>query len=490
MLRDIIDHLVSFIEAFLKKEEVWLIVLLLTLSGVFFLAVPLASLTNIGFFEIFSRAWRATWPFIIFIVLLSLFESLWLFWRQSIFKSKLEFVFLEMRIPREINTTPQAMEQILRAIYALRNAPGNFIEKYWDGVVTVWYGLEMVSFGGEIHFYIRVPKKQRNIIEAAFFSYYRDVELIEVPDYVEKLPQNIIDMYEKDLDMWGTELVLGKEEAYPIKTYPFFRKEPVDNEKEAYLDPIATFLEILAKARAGEVIGIQILIAPAASDWVKRWESLLEDLRKPAVVSLGSGDSEANAPKEVPIARTPGQVSVLEAVENNLSKPAFDTMIRIIYMSPREVFYDSLASKGLVGAFNQYSMLNLNSFTQNAGMSARASAWTWPHVFVNRRGLYRKQRMLFNYLNREIPPETWMGRFVTSYPLNFNFATRRVVLNIESIATIFHPPTAFVLTAPHVKRVESRKMAPPAGLAIFGEEKEIEHYFQEEDKNKEEQKNQ
>ena len=49
-------------------------------------------------------------------------------------------------------------------------------------------------------------------------------------------------------------------------------------------------------------------------------------------------------------------------------------------------------------------------------------------------------------------------------------------MNVEGIATLFHPPTAVVLTAPHVKRVESRKVGPPAGLPIFGEEEELEKY--------------
>ena len=48
--------------------------------------------------------------------------------------------------------------------------------------------------------------------------------------------------------------------------------------------------------------------------------------------------------------------------------------------------------------------------------------------------------------------------------------------NTEAIATLFHLPTAVVLTAPHIRRIESRKGGPPAGLAIFGDEEEIEKF--------------
>ena len=42
------------------------------------------------------------------------------------------------------------------------------------------------------------------------------------------------------------------------------------------------------------------------------------------------------------------------------------------------------------------------------------------------------------------------------------------------LATVFHPPGYLALTGPHVKRVESRKGGPPAGLAIFGGEENVE----------------
>jgi hypothetical protein len=49
-------------------------------------------------------------------------------------------------------------------------------------------------------------------------------------------------------------------------------------------------------------------------------------------------------------------------------------------------------------------------------------------------------------------------------------------LNTESLATLFHPPTRMVLTAPHIERVESRKSGAPAGLAVYGEESDIEKF--------------
>ncbi len=470
MVRDIFTHLIDIVAEFFRKEEVWWLLVVLAILGVVGASVP-----NLGEVSI-VRFLRATWWLWLFLVLLPASRSLWLFWRQELFKRSIRFVLLEIKMPREVAKSPQAMEQVLHALHSLRNFPGDIEEKYWVGEVPRWFALEIVSFGGEIHFYVRVYAKQRNLVEAAFFSYYTDVEVVEVDDYISRLPRNAADLYARGLGIWGTEMVLDRPDAFPIKSYVDF--EHVAEEKQ--FDPISTFLEVLSKVRQGEIVGIQILIAPGDPGWHRRWEKLVEELRRPSTAKVSSGkgpQGELAGLKETLIARSPGQTDILEAVENNLSKPAFDTLIRFIYLSPIELFYDSYARRGLTGAFNQYSSLNLNRFRQNYTMSTRTRIWHWPHVAPRSRNVYRQQRLLYNYRNREVPPETWMGRLMTSYLLNWNFSSRRFKMNVEGIATLFHPPTMVVLTGPHMVRVESRKTGPPAGLAIFGDEKEMDRYL-------------
>jgi len=474
MLRHIIEEIGDILVEIFRKEEVWFVIFVLALGGaVFFL--PFFNASEV--IALFLRILKKTWWFWFFVILFPVFESLWLFWRQEIFKSSIKWTLLEIKIPREVNKSPQAMEQVLRALHALRNSAGDIREKYWDGEVTVWFSFEIVRFGGEVRFFVRGQKKQRNLIEAAFFSYYPDIEIVEVEDYVNELPQSFLEMQDRNLEVWGTEMVLAREDAYPIKTYPNFREEEAIEEKKVPLDPISAFLEVLGKVKKGEFVGIQILAAPADPKWAENWRSILEKLQEPALMEVEEGSSEEGAGlRQIPIARTPGQTDILEAVEQNLSKPAFDTLIRFIYYSPKEIFYDSFARRGLTGAFNQYSALNLNSFRANYPTQTRTQIWNWPHIFPVTRNVFRKQRLIYNYNRREVPPETWMGRFITSHLFHWNFASKRFQMNVEGLATLFHPPTSVVLTAPHIRRVESRKTGPPAGLAIFGEEGEIEKY--------------
>lgn len=440
MFKNLLRHLVEIVEELFKQEEIWFLIFLLGLGGLLAALLPPFS---------FVELLILLWPFIVFAILFPLSVSLWLFWRQEIFKRHyFKTILLELRIPREIKKTPEAMEQVLAAMHSLRNVPGDINEKYWLGEMTRWFSLEMVSFGGEVRLFVRVYAKQRNLVEAALFSYYPDLEVIEVEDYMNRLPPDIPTLYEQNMDFWGTEVILEKEDAYPIKTYPNFEGDLEEREN----DPISAFLEVLSKVKASEFVGIQILIAPGLDEWEEEWDSLVDKLKEPKVKESNTESESAFGAFSRFIPRSPAETDVLKAVEENLSKPAFNTQIRFIYISPKEIFYDSFARRGIVGAFKQYSTLHLNRFKNHEEVSTRTKVWKWPHFFPHWRNEYKKQRLLHEYIKREVPPETWMGRFMTSFLFDWNFKSHRFHLNLESVATIFHPPSALVLTEPHIDR--------------------------------------
>src|SRR3989338_3340797 len=170
--------------------------------------------------QIIIQFFRLTWWLWALIILWPLFSSTWLYYRREKFKGEIKWVLLELRIPREIRKSPRAMEQVLEAFHQLRNVASNFREKWWDGEVTRWFSLEMVSSGGEVHMYIRCYHKQRNLVEAAFFAYYPDVEIMEVEDYTERFPNDIREMYARGYGVGGREMVLKKGDASPKRRSP------------------------------------------------------------------------------------------------------------------------------------------------------------------------------------------------------------------------------------------------------------------------------
>jgi hypothetical protein len=440
-----------------------------------------------------------TWWFWAFFILWPLFRSMWIYWRNEVWEAGFENDFrpilLEIHIPREIRRNPMAMEQVLMGIHQLRNTANDLHERWWLGERTKWFSLEIASFGGEIHFYIRTHFKLKPLVEASFYSNYPDLELVEVDDYVSRFPKDIHEMRSQGYDLWGGEMMLAKVSAYPIKWYPEF--ESPDEDKS--YDPMSQFLEVLSKIKREEIVAIQIIISPALDEWADDYHKLVEKLKEtkygssadtkkvgtvtefpggplPALSPVSSADDPFGKLSKRFMARTPGETDVLEGIEENISQPAFRTVIRFIYFSPTAMLYDSFPRRGLASAFNQYATLDLNRFMINYPVSTRTKIWQKPFIFPKLRNEYRKQRILDYFKRRRIPPERLVGKFITSFFLNWNFNSKEFELSVRSLATLYHPPMYVTLTAPHIQRIESRKVAPPAGLAIYGGEEEIERF--------------
>lgn len=430
-----------------------------------------------------------------FLILFPSFKDFWLFWRQELFLHHVDYVLLELRMPREVKRSPMAMEQVLAAIHSLRNSASDPQAKWMEGEVPIPYSLEIVSFGGEVHFYVRAFRKQQNLFEAAFFSYYPDVEVVEVDDYIDKLPENMTEVDHSGHDLFGSELLLAKDEAYPIRSYLEF--ESPDENKQ--YDPISHILEVLGQVKREEFVGIQFVVTPADEAWQKEGAHLVDELRENKAAGAHGGGAHGGAsmkvefPHILPIfpveahgekkedsfskafLRTPGETDVLKAVEENISKPGFETVVRYMYLSPKEMFSNNFARRSVTSAFNQYASTSLNAFKPNYEVTTSAKIWIWPHWFPKKRAWFRKERMLANYRHREVAPHSETAKRIMSRFFSAA-ASEHVVLSTRSLATLFHPPTYQVLTAPHVKRVESRKAGPPAGLAIFGGEEEVEKF--------------
>lgn len=396
-------------------------------------------------------------------ILWSLFFEFWLYYARTLSQNSIEWVVLEVRIPREIIKTPKAMEQIFANLYGLRNAPTTRWEKYWDGEITLWFSFEITSFGGEIHFFIRTPKKRREAVEANIYAQYSDVEIVEANDYVNRLPLTTKELYREGFKMWGSEVILGKDDAYPIRTYPQFASA----EETEDLDPISALFEVMGRLKKEEEVWLQILARPSDPKWKEKGDRVVQKLK----AELG-GAKTMDEEGGTHAMRTPGETDLLKAIESNISKQGFDTVIRYLYFAPVGIF-DSGVTRSILAAFNQYSSMNLNYFNHNFKMRTVVSWNKFPYFFYKSREEARKQRVLKNYQSRKMPEDLFVGKLATSHIFNFNFTSAYFVLNTEELATIYHFPTNVVLTAPLIKKVESKKIGPPVGLPIFSEEDKL-----------------
>lgn len=416
---------------------------------------------------------RDFWPLWLFVVLIFIVPQFWLAYVQEYYKRSIKWVVFELRIPREVRKTPKAMEQVFMALHAVKNSASDVQEKWWDGEVTMWFSCEAVSFGGEVHLYMRVPEVRRNHVEAALYSQYPEIEVKEVEDYINRFPRTWNEWEDKGYKLFGNELILAKPRVFPILTYMDF--EAVAEEKE--LDPVAALLETLSRIKPTEHIWVQILVRPlydqhhpTITEFMEEGEKAVEEIKEK------TGKRRMFSPQFgefIMIDRSPGELEHMKAIERKVTKPAFSVIIRYMYMSPAETFASSFGRRSILLVMNQYASEWINKFRHNVHAWTLSKIWYYPYIFPKLRGYWRKVRMYQNYCGRKMYQENFAMTLLQAKLFNWGFRPRRfsnMILNVEELATIYHPPTYIVLTGPLIKREESKKMGPPAGLPIFGEE--------------------
>ncbi len=435
--------------------------------------MDLSEITNIPVFgtlygllasvvQVFSYVW---W----FLLPLALIFILWdirLKYIQLKFIKSIKWTILEMRVPKENLKSPKAMEQVFASLYATYSGKIKGYDKIIKGKVEGWTSWEMVGHEGGVHFYIRTPVDHRNLIESAIFSQYPDAEINEVEDYTDYYPAILPNA---NLDLYGVDIILDKESAYPIQTYPYWEEK----DKEKRLDPLATLAEVMSKLKSGETIWIQFLLKPTGnktSDWKKEGKAIVDKMlgrEKKEDKKMGVGDHAAmwaknlaKAPFAAPTWEEPkkesekkspqlssGDHDVIKAIENKLSKPGFETIIRFLYIDRRETF--SRANVGAVmGALKQFNTDNMNSLKNNSAIATSKGGWIanlFP--FYKKKVEYGRKRKIYErYKLRMVLPKT-------------------SVLNTEELATLYHVPTTMV-EAPRLRRLEAKKAEPPPGLPI------------------------
>ncbi len=431
------------------------------------------------------------WWIYVPLILAFLVKGLWLKYIRQKFIQKMDWILLEVIPPRDIQKTPRAIEQFFAGLHGIRSGPN-----WWDrnilGITSDWFSLEIISQSGEIHFFIRTVSKWRNLIEANIYAQYPESEINQTADYIQSVPSDIPN---KDYDLYGTELILAKEDAYPIRTYPDFEKDIAMDEQR--IDPIASLLEVMGKLQEGEQVWIQTLIRPVKDDWRKTGEELRNKLIGRAIEKKqGEIKKEAvawkNDSKEVVHRLIAGESSELKkevktfepnpmdymskvekdivtAIEENISKIGFETIIRFVYLAPRDIFRGGVIKYSIVGCYEQLNTQHLNSFKRNGKIDPGVN---YRIQLRGSRNLYRKKKIFAYYKKRNFPQYSTAIEYLKPFfferlpILNWFFIrSQPFVFNIEELATVYHYPTLMV-KAPLVPKVESGKREPPIGLPV------------------------
>lgn len=381
------------------------------------------------------------------------FEAAWLWYATSYYiYTRTNPVLLEVHMPHHVEKTPRAMEQVLTSFW-IRAGRTTFIDRGYYGGANPYASLEICSFGGEIHFFIWCRSSYRNVIEAAMYSQYPEVEIEQVEDYASKF------QYDPEKHhCWSTDYVYDNihqkpvSDVYSIKTYHDFE---IDEEIEEFsVDPYGSVLEVLSSMNHEEQVWIQIILrGNFGKDWHREMHHEVEKIREEASQQIAVDPETGETVTKLSFPRpTHAQMEQMQSIERHMGKLPFDVCLRGIYIAPagkmRSAEYS--AFRWIWRPFNDPGHLNAlrprrasNDFDylyQDWGMGPDGVRWK----LVTRRyfDAYRR-RQAFH------PPWQWP-------PMR---------MSTETIATLWHPPSGQV-KSPGLHRIHVGKAEAPSNLPM------------------------
>jgi len=381
---------------------------------------------------------------------------------QTKYVLAIKWTFLRIRVPEENQRNPRSMEEAFNAMHGIEKKP-DLLEIYLDGYIQSWLSLEIRGTNEGVSFIMRIPTGNMPLVQAAIYAQYPEAEIEEVSDYTAAFP---VDRIDKDFDLWGTELVLAKDSNYPIKSYIDF--EDTFAEESRFVDPIASISEVLGNLKPGEEIWFQITARPAIlEDWREKGQNLALKLAGRDVTpdksffqsfieifgntvhailtSATQEEKKKDSKSDMGILKlTPGEVDRVKAIQRNSSKAAYESQIRLIYIAALPVFSRRLRAAAMLGLIRQY--MGANSFRLNGRFTTSRPVYG----FVNRRRSYRKRRLLQRYQWRY-------------------FAEKGFVLNVESLATLFHFPVEYS-KAPSLEHSRAKKGEAPHNIPLASDD--------------------
>ncbi len=376
---------------------------------------------------------------IVFLVVFFYYARRHLYYTKIISPRTLDWVFLEVQMPRENSgdeqgNTPEAQkntiaigEQLFTTISGLGKHKGLL------GSAN-YVSFEIACTDKKISFYINCPKDLRDILEKQIHGQYPHAFIDEVLIY---------NPFPEGAEIEALELELSKSYVYPFRSYKLMESDP--------LNAVTSAMSKLAETDGAVV---QFILAPAGNGWQKKPRRMALEIQQgkspEAVgrdaygkfiheVSRGlnkaiSGGADNKNKKDLsgtdtPISLTPMQQEIVKRLEEKASRPGFLVNIRLLAAStaPGNA---KLNLSNLSAAFLQYNMPPFNGLKK-----------------VGK----KKEDVVKDYIFRIFRDRWW----------------KKQILNTEELTSLWHLPGKFLET-PNIKWLVSKKAPPPIDLPKSG----------------------
>ncbi|MFZ3009759.1 MAG: TraM recognition domain-containing protein [Candidatus Microsaccharimonas sp.] len=319
------------------------------------------------------------------------------------------------RDERDLNEEVLSQAQVMYNIIASTATKGFKSKIYGQRHVS----FEVVAHEGLVHYYVVVPIALIETITQAVAAAYPTARLEEVAE------RNIFNPAARISGTTGGEFTLKKNFAYPIATF-----------QESKRDAARAMLNALSAATKEDGIGIQIMIRPAATGWIKGAVAVAEQIKKDKGIKPTLGGSsmrglvaalwkppESNEAKPEDKQLSSLEQGVVESIEEKTRYPAYETLIRVVASSATPGKSQALLGS-VVSAFALFDSTSNNGFKFTAAKN--------------------------------------MEEFVTAYIFRFfPQGVNQNLLNTVELATIFHLPNQGSIPTSQVQRQMDKQVDGP-----------------------------
>jgi hypothetical protein len=323
----------------------------------------------------------------------------------------LETKLFLLQFPREDKEGTNLISEINKTEQIFSN-----LSKFNKPVV---FEISVSHVGSEICFYASVPASLSEAFIRQMQGIWSDVLIEEIDDY---------NVFHYDGTTVGGYLSLKEKFVIPIRTY-------IDVESDTFQSVLGGLSKIDDVGEGGVV---QIIIKPAGSSKKSKVKSVLKDLKNGKSLS-GAGNSKSlifeigekilgKETKKEEINNREIDQNLIDIVHSKIKKPLFEINVRVIASAPSTFKAESIYD-GISSGFSQFASPEKNDLS------------------------LRKVKNIKNFAH------------------DFSFRNfdndKKLILNSEELASIFHFPTPFTKT-PKIKYLKSKQLPVPSVIPNSG----------------------
>lgn len=381
---------------------------------------------------------------VVFLSVLAYYMHRHWYYNHVILPRTKNWVFLEVQMPKESsdekekNQRDDEKKHLIGVAEQLYTTLSGISHANWFWQPKDYISFEIACTDKKISFYINCPRHLQDLIEKQIQAQYPHAFIEQIQGY---------NPFPKKGELAAAELQLNKQYVFPIRTY-----------KSMETDPLNALTNAMSKLTEQDGAAIQMILYPAGNHWQLKPRHMALEIQQgknPNAVAqsasgkfaqefgaglkssvLGSGKPNNDQLQQrndlsgmySAINLTPMQQEMVKRFEEKASRGGFYTNIRVVTASeiPGAA---ALHLQNITASFLEFNMPPFNGFRVKSR---------------------KKKRIVKDYIFRI-----------------YRRYGRKMVLNTEELASLWHLPTPFLET-PNIKWLMSKKAPAPVNLSQEG----------------------